>query len=34
MAYIYMIENKLNSKKYNVEIGRKDLKNFIIRFDE
>jgi len=29
-----IISNKLNGKLNKVEIGRKDLKNFIIRFDE
>ncbi len=29
-----IVSNKLNTKKQQVEIGRKDLKNFIIRFDE
>ena len=29
-----IVSNKLNNKKNKVEIGRKDLKNFIIRFDE
>lgn len=29
-----IVSNKLNSKKNKVEIGRQDLKNFIIRFDE
>ncbi len=29
-----IVSNKLNSKTNKIEIGRKDLKNFIIRFDE
>ncbi len=29
-----IVSNKLNNKKQKIEIGRKDLKNFIIRFDE
>lgn len=29
-----IVSNKLNSKQNKIEIGRKDLKNFIIRFDE
>ncbi|MBU1033977.1 hypothetical protein KKI22_03490 [Patescibacteria group bacterium] len=29
-----IVSNKLNSKKNKIEIGRQDLKNFIIRFDE
>ncbi len=29
-----VVSNKLNNKQNKVEIGRKDLKNFIIRFDE
>lgn len=29
-----IVSNKLNSKQDKIEIGRKDLKNFIIRFDE
>lgn len=29
-----MVSNKLNNKQDKIELGRKDLKNFIIRFDE
>jgi len=29
-----IVSNKLNSKQNKIEIGRKDLRNFIIRFDE
>lgn len=29
-----IVSNKLNGKQNKVEIGRRDLKNFIIRFDE
>lgn len=29
-----IVSNKLNSKQNKIELGRKDLKNFIIRFDE
>lgn len=29
-----IVSNKLNNKKQKIEIGRKDLKNFIIRFDD
>lgn len=29
-----IVSNQLNSKKNKIEIGRQDLKNFIIRFDE
>jgi len=29
-----LVSNKLNNKQDKIEIGRKDLKNFIIRFDD
>lgn len=29
-----VVSNKLNSKQHKIELGRKDLKNFIIRFEE